>query len=570
MKRSDRDDGESLRAVTYARVSTQEQTRGNYPSCASQLEELRAYCREQGYEVTAEIQDPGYSVGSLKRPGLARLRELVTSKQADCVLCTWYDRLIRTREFFILDQEFRAHGVKFVTLHDKADRDTAAGRFMEHMLVGAKAYDREQTGEKVSLKLRMRAEKGMWNGGAVPFGFVSNQTTQKLDANPDTSPTVLKMFQVYVATASDYKVREWLQTHQIPSPSGQPVWTVSTIRDVLMNPRYVGGIEINKKNRGRRGVPEQLAYQLLADAFDPLIPMELFDQAQVIRREKALLSPNRRGRPKSYSRNQCGRVYPLQGRFYCATCGHAMTPYYVQHKPNLKEKRRSASRIHYYTCSNTHKNGPKVSEHKNRVLSEQAETQILQGIWRLAATESVIETALEGAMRRLEGDLSPETEALKLTNQALLEVEAQINNFLTTIGQGKANNALLALMNEKVDALTQQRERLNIEKQQRLAALEVLRQRPDAAALRDVLSSFSELAEEAEPEELQRLMRLIFNRIEWLPDGSFWVEIHHIPKSRHDSQESHLEKWFVTNERNGCPGRIRTSDPSVNSRLLYR
>jgi DNA invertase Pin-like site-specific DNA recombinase len=243
-----------VRAVLYARVSTEEQTRRQYPSCQSQIEELNAYCAQRGYKVIAEIQDPGFSGGSLKRPGLNRLRQLMASGKIDLVLCTWYDRLVRTKEFFILDQEFRQYDVSFVTLHDPADRETASGRFLESVLVAAKAYDREQTGEKVSQKLRMRAEKGMFNGGSVPFGFMQDPNTQKLLPNPVNAPVVHKIFEVYVATASDNQVREWLQTHQILSPLGRPLWSVSTIRDVLMNRRYIGCVEVNKKTRATRAI----------------------------------------------------------------------------------------------------------------------------------------------------------------------------------------------------------------------------------------------------------------------------------------------------------------------------
>ncbi len=74
-----------------------------------------------------------------------------------------YDRLMRTRDFYILDKEFTTHNVEFITLHDPTDRRTASRRFLETMLVAAKTYEREQTGEKVRTKMRMRAEKGLWN-----------------------------------------------------------------------------------------------------------------------------------------------------------------------------------------------------------------------------------------------------------------------------------------------------------------------------------------------------------------------------------------------------------------------
>ena len=65
------------RAILYARVSTDEQARSGY-SLAQQLEALRQYANREGYEVLEEVSDPGQSGASLERPGMDRVRDLVT------------------------------------------------------------------------------------------------------------------------------------------------------------------------------------------------------------------------------------------------------------------------------------------------------------------------------------------------------------------------------------------------------------------------------------------------------------------------------------------------------------
>src|SRR5689334_22098039 len=94
------------RMLLYARVSTEEQTKGNYPSCDSQIEEMEADCHRRGWEPYRVIPDEGFSAGSLKRPGLTEVRMLVQAEEIDGIMCTWYDRLTRSREFYILDHEF--------------------------------------------------------------------------------------------------------------------------------------------------------------------------------------------------------------------------------------------------------------------------------------------------------------------------------------------------------------------------------------------------------------------------------------------------------------------------------
>ena len=200
-----------------------------------------------------QSETKGHSAGSLKRPGLTRTRFLVESGQVDGVLCTWYDRLTRSREFYVLDKEFRTHNVEFITLHDPADRNTASGRFMEMMLVGAKAYEREQTGEKVSIKMRMRAEKGMWNGGQVPFGFVRG-ADHVLSPDPERLELLVQIFEIYVKSASDFAVRDWLKAHQILAPGGASVWAVGTIRDLLLNRPLHRRNRNQQKEQGHRRI----------------------------------------------------------------------------------------------------------------------------------------------------------------------------------------------------------------------------------------------------------------------------------------------------------------------------
>jgi site-specific DNA recombinase len=73
------------RAILYARVSTDEQARSGY-SLAQQIEALRAYAAREGYEVLEEVVDPGQSGASLERPGMDRVRDLVSAGGVAVVL----------------------------------------------------------------------------------------------------------------------------------------------------------------------------------------------------------------------------------------------------------------------------------------------------------------------------------------------------------------------------------------------------------------------------------------------------------------------------------------------------
>ena len=379
------------RFALYARVSTEEQTKSNYPSCTSQIEELEQVCRTRGWEPYRRIKDEGFSAGTLKRPGLAEIRWLVQNEEIDGLVCTWYDRLTRSRDFYVLDTEFKAHNIQFVTLHDPADTRTASGRFMESMIVAAKTYDREQTSEKVRTKMRMRAAKGLHSGGIVPFGFVMNPETKLLSPDPQMASVLEQMFQVYVDERSDFAVRDWLQAHQIPNARGKMAWQVSTIRDMLCNRRYIGELEANKRNKGLDEVPENEAYHIIKAPHDAAVPLPLFQLAQSVRAEKLGQSPNRVGRPRHHSYTQCGRVNILQGTLLCGACGHAMTPHYTSKTAKVSESDLLGRQyFHYYACAAQIK-GTMEEQHKNRIKADVIESWMLDTVEELLQNERIID-----------------------------------------------------------------------------------------------------------------------------------------------------------------------------------
>ena len=99
------------KAVLYARVSTEEQARSGY-SLAQQLEALREYAAREGYEVLEEVTDPGQSGASLTRPGMDRVRDMVSSMGISAVFAHDRDRISREPAYlYILKTEFEARDI---------------------------------------------------------------------------------------------------------------------------------------------------------------------------------------------------------------------------------------------------------------------------------------------------------------------------------------------------------------------------------------------------------------------------------------------------------------------------
>jgi site-specific DNA recombinase len=545
------------RVAVYARVSTQEQTKGQYPSCESQIEELVAFCNARGWQVIEPIKDEAHRAGTLKRPGLTRLRHLVETEQIDGIVCTWYNRLIGSRDFYILDKEFKAHNVSFTTIHDPADRNTAAGRLLESMLVTIKTFENEQVGEKVRTKMRMRAEKGLWNGGYVPFGFQLQPQTQVMLPDPETKSVVRQIFQLYVEKQSDFVVRDWLKAHNIPAPQGKAEWTPSTIRDLLSNRRYIAEIEINKERKGIEDLPEHDAYRIVPAPYEPLVDKETFELAQAIRANRAQLAPNRGGKSKGQghraSQNQCNRVYLLQGSIVCGICGASMTTHYVYHKPNERDKRKSPGYVFHYTCAQKMKYRQAVN-HQNRILARLAENWVLDAIDTFVTEDGTISRAIDIARERSEVVYRPEREALTECQRALQENQQGIDELVETAKN--ARGALLDILSEKAMTLKLERERLKAEQRVLLEKLAITNYTFDEARFRHTLQNFPHIREYSTPEELQQLLRILVRRVEWMPDRTHLVHYYLDDKvwsDKNNNDRNGSNNWRIgPSERISC------------------
>ena len=93
---------QTMVTALYGRVSSSKQREEK--TIDSQIASLSKYAEEQGYQVTPDhiFRDDGYSGSVLVRPGLERLRDLVSEKKLDVILIYSPDRLSRKYAYQVL------------------------------------------------------------------------------------------------------------------------------------------------------------------------------------------------------------------------------------------------------------------------------------------------------------------------------------------------------------------------------------------------------------------------------------------------------------------------------------
>ncbi|MGH9831332.1 MAG: recombinase family protein, partial [Blastocatellia bacterium] len=101
-----------MKIALYARVSTLNKGQ----DADLQLRELRAYCQQRDWNVTAEYVDRGVPGSKLSRPQLNRLMEHATQHRFDAVLVWKLDRFGRSvRHLGNALAELEGQGISFVS-----------------------------------------------------------------------------------------------------------------------------------------------------------------------------------------------------------------------------------------------------------------------------------------------------------------------------------------------------------------------------------------------------------------------------------------------------------------------
>jgi site-specific DNA recombinase len=204
------------------RVSSRNQAEADYSSLETQRERLEAYCKSQeNYSVYRVYEDGGYSADSMDRPALKEKLRDIRDGKLNCVLAYKIDRLTRSvKDFHVLMDVFDRCGVKFVSVTQSLDTQNPMGRLLRNVLLDFAQFEREMTADRTRDKMHQRAEKGLWNGGNVPYGYAAEN--KKLVSHPREAPRLKHMFHRFADTPSLSRLRNELHRQGWYTRSNKP------------------------------------------------------------------------------------------------------------------------------------------------------------------------------------------------------------------------------------------------------------------------------------------------------------------------------------------------------------
>jgi len=358
------------RAILYSRVSTDEQARSGY-SLAQQMEALRQYATQEGYEVLEEVTDAGYSGASLERPGMDRVRELVASGGVSVVLAQDLDRISREPwHYEYLRSLFEDNATELRSLDDSGD-DSPMGEFMRYIRRGVAKLEKQDIAKRTRRgKLQKAREGKIVPTMKAPYGFYYNASRDGLIVNEVEMEVVADIFRMAAEGLGPKAVQGRLYGLGVSAPRGGKTWRRDTLKRLVMSdvylphsyeevwalvsPNVAAGLESGERygirwwNRhekktsyvpdGRsrkktrylpRGKDEWIAVPVSSS---PLLSREIVEEAR-----------ERMAAHRSPERKHLARPWELRGMVRCS-CGVLMGTHTV--RANASKGRT----YHYYSC----------------------------------------------------------------------------------------------------------------------------------------------------------------------------------------------------------------------------
>lgn len=310
------------KVAIYVRVSTLEQAEKGY-SIDEQTERLQKYAEIKDWMVYDTFIDAGFSGASTDRPALQKMISEVDNYNG--VLVYKLDRLSRSQKdtLYLIEDVFNANDVAFVSLNENLDTSTAFGKAMIGILSVFAQLEREQIAERMAMGKVGRAKAGKaasWSTITRPYGYEINDD-DIYEVVKHEAKIVKDIFRKYLEGESISGMSYDFSEKMIDGKK----WHHSTIRRILTNPIYAGGIRFKGK--------------VYDGQHDPIISMEDYKEA-----ERQVKSRRIKHYKKHNNRRPFQSKYVLSGLLTCGKCGCPMVISYAA-------KRADGSRNMYYKCN---------------------------------------------------------------------------------------------------------------------------------------------------------------------------------------------------------------------------
>ncbi|MBQ7889896.1 MAG: recombinase family protein [Erysipelotrichaceae bacterium] len=384
-------------AAIYIRLSKEDLEKAKHikdfsNSVENQLNMLKSYVEQHNDLKLIDIYiDDGMTGTDIQRDEFQRLLKDVENGKVNCIVFKDLSRLSRNyyESGYLIDCFFVEHDVRIISLSNPSIDSYERPESIANISVPITNVINDNYCRETSIKIRdvlsFKKSKGLFSSAYCPYGYKkSSENKNYLIIDEPAAEIVRQIYTWYITEEYSIcgiarKLNElnvpcptkyrWLNGSKYQNPQSKgfdPIWTTTTVADILKNQAYLGhavqgkqkvkSYKIHKQVR----IPEE-EWIIVKNCFDPIISEEAFNKAQHLKTLRQRI-------PKSNKRSL------LSGLVKCADCGHSMN-------------RQTNGKYSYYICS-TYKHARHLCTSK-RISCRDLEDVVL------ASIQSQIEIAVE-------------------------------------------------------------------------------------------------------------------------------------------------------------------------------
>ena len=336
------------KTAIYVRLSREDERKIASESVENQMEFLKDFVeKESSLVLTGEYVDRHVTGTKFDRPEFNRMIADIRSGKINCVVVKDLSRLGRNylEAGDYIEKIFPFFGVRFIAVTDNYDSLTS-NPTEDGLVVPLKNLINEAYAKDISKKICTSFEnqfkQGIFFATTAAYGYKKDpEDPHMVLVDEDVKDIVIRIFTEYTGGKSLNQIARDLNNDGIPAPSVywqekdvihkqkySSVWENKQIRNLLLNPIYIGDVQIAKTQKCYyKGITSAIKRDdgyYVENHHEAIIDRDTFQRAQEMMEVKRAEYFSTRGK---YEGIQNNRESIFRGVLYCGHCGKKMNIY---------------------------------------------------------------------------------------------------------------------------------------------------------------------------------------------------------------------------------------------------
>lgn len=309
-----------IRVAAYCRVSSDSADQAN--SFFAQVRYYSDYIRCDDRMTLVDIYADEGITGTeiIKRDEFKRMMKDAKNRKIDRILVKSVTRFARNSlECLESIRALKSYGTSVYFENDHLDTALMNSEMIVYIKSAFAQNEAMSASRRMAVSNRMRMESGTFVPPNVPYGY--RLENGELKIVEEEAARIRKVFELYLSgMGANNIVKEMRHTEQ-----GNMRWTMSGIKYMLTNERYVGDMLMQKfytpqilplRSHPNKG---ELPMYYAQNTHEPIISREMFEAVKRIKAE----------RDKNHPKKNTEKLF-LQGKLKCRCCNRAYKKRYLQ------------------------------------------------------------------------------------------------------------------------------------------------------------------------------------------------------------------------------------------------